>query len=352
MQARRRETKTEIWRGIRNLMLVVVIFCSLAYLSMTAFAQNTFVITDGDQVKTYLTYSTDPAAVLNEAGVRLDEDDTYTTELGDGVYEITVQRSLTVTIDNCGEILEVESYGETVGEMLARLSISVDGDTRLSVSADTAVYDGMSLTISRNRRVNETYVSVIPYEITYCEDPSLPAGTEVVLTEGRDGQMSCSALVVYEAGVEVARVVTDQTVIERPVNQVVAIGTGAEQDVEAQGGLIIGDGIIITEDGQVLTYTGTMQVEATAYTHTDEGCDFWTATGTHVRIGTVAVDPRVIPYGTRMFIVSNDGTYVYGIATAEDCGGAIKQNRIDLYYPTYAECIQFGRRGCTIYFLG
>ena len=67
---------------------------------------------------------------------------------------------------------------------------------------------------------------------------------------------------------------------------------------------------------------------------------------------TVAVDPTRIPYGTRMFIVSDDGQYVYGIATAEDCGGGIKGDRIDLYYPTYEECMTFGRRSCTIYFLG
>ena len=74
-------------------------------------------------------------------------------------------------------------------------------------------------------------------------------------------------------------------------------------------------------------------------------------TGTTVHKGTVAVDPRYIPYGTRMFIVSNDGAYVYGIAVAEDCGGDIKGDRMDLYFPTFDECIQFGRRVCTIYFL-
>jgi 3D (Asp-Asp-Asp) domain-containing protein len=141
-------------------------------------------------------------------------------------------------------------------------------------------------------------------------------------------------------------------VITQPVNEIIAIGTGSAEAEATSGGLIIGDGFIITEDGEVLTYTHTQQARATAYTHTDAGCDFWTATNTHVRIGTVAVDPRYIPYGTRMFIVSNDGAYIYGIATAEDCGGAIKQDRIDLYFPTTAECFQFGRRDCTIYFLG
>ena len=85
--------------------------------------------------------------------------------------------------------------------------------------------------------------------------------------------------------------------------------------------------------------------------YTDAGCDMTTYTGTTVHKGTVAVDPRYIPYGTRMFIVSNDGAYVYGISVAEDCGGDIKGDRMDLYFPTFDECIQFGRRVCTIYFL-
>ena len=77
-----------------------------------------------------------------------------------------------------------------------------------------------------------------------------------------------------------------------------------------------------------------------------------TATGTVVHWGTVAVDPRYIPYGTRMFIMASDGSYVYGIATAEDCGGDIKGDRMDLYMPTYEQCMEFGRRRCTLYFLG
>ena len=70
------------------------------------------------------------------------------------------------------------------------------------------------------------------------------------------------------------------------------------------------------------------------------------------RVGAIAVDPTVIPYGTRMFIVTNDGEYVYGIATAEDCGGGIKGNHVDLFFNTVEECFQFGVRDCIIYFLG
>ena len=76
-----------------------------------------------------------------------------------------------------------------------------------------------------------------------------------------------------------------------------------------------------------------------------------TATGTTVRPGTVAVDPRQIPFGTKMYIVSNDGAYLYGFSVAEDTGGAIRHNRIDLFFPSQAACIQFGVRNCTVYIL-
>ena len=96
----------------------------------------------------------------------------------------------------------------------------------------------------------------------------------------------------------------------------------------------------------MLTYTSTMSVEATAYT----GGGI-TATGTSARYGAIAVDPTVIPYGTKMYIVSDDGKWIYGVATAEDCGGAIKGHIIDLYFDDYSTCIQFGRRNCTVYIL-
>ena len=59
----------------------------------------------------------------------------------------------------------------------------------------------------------------------------------------------------------------------------------------------------------------------------------------------------MIPYGTKMYIVSDDGKWIYGVATAEDCGGAINGYIIDLYFDDYDTCIQFGRRNCTVYVL-
>ena len=341
-------------KSIIRMAILAVPLVLLLLLSQTAFAQNTYVITDGDRVVVYTSSATDPAAVLDEAGLALGADDTYTTQAGIGISEIKVQRSVTVTVDNCGEIMTVNAKDETVASVLKRLNIQVDGSTAVSAPLEVTVTDGMKITVTRSVHNTETYTAAIPYETTYCYDSTLPAGLESVVTEGADGLLLCTANVVYLDGQESSRTITKQTVIRQPVNKVVAVGTGTDIPVSkfSDRGLVITEDKIILPTGEALPYKGTMQAKGTAYTHTDPGCDMYTATQTVVHIGTVAVDPRVIPYGTRMFIVSNDGEYIYGVSTAEDCGKSIKQDRIDLYYPTRGECLQFGERDCTIYFLG
>lgn len=335
---------------IRVAALALPLVSLLVLLAPTVFAQTTYVITDGDQVKVYTTYATNPAAVLDRAGFELDEDDIYTTQPGDGVSEITVQRSQLITVNNCGEQIQVSSYGETLEMLLNRLGIPASGDYSVSMPLDTQTYDGMEFSVDCIVEMEQTYTVDLPYETIQCYDPTLPEGYQEVLVTGVTGQVSKTANVVYVNSVESSHTVISENVIQQPVNQIVKVGTGTEVNTESAAPAI-GDGVIVTAEGEVLTYSSSEQFKATAYTHTDAGCDMTTATGTTVRVGTVAVDPTLIPYGTRMFIVANDGSYIYGIGTAEDCGGAIKGNRLDLYFPTDAECWKFGVRGCTVYFL-
>lgn len=337
---------------IRTAAIGMPLMLALLLLAQPVFARNTYVITDGQRVFTYTTYTTDPEEVLDEAGLTLEEGDSYTAEAGLGTSSITVQRGQSITIEYYGETIHATSQGETVGQMLARLNIQLGSGDVVSRPLDAETYDGMELRVERVLRQEQTYSSNIPHDTTYCYDPGLPAGTEHVLVEGVDGQMTCQATVTYVNGVETERIVNSEMVSKQPVTEVIALGTGAVEDVDPGAMPIIGDGVIILPTGEVLTYTGTMQVRATAYHKSDAGCDDWTATMTLAREGAIAVDPRVIPYGTRMFIISNDGVYIYGLATAEDCGGAIKGDRVDLYFDTVAECNEFGRRDCTVYFLG
>lgn len=347
--AKRRALKRKVLT-LRLSAVLLPMLLAAVWLSQTAFAK-TYVITDGDRVVTYTTFSTDPTEILDQAGLALEEYDTYTIDSTTG---ITICRAKTVRICYHGEWMEASTFGETVEELLTRLNLDVESNDQLSHAMDTATYDGMELRVDKIICQQETYTTTVAHETTYCADASIPEGSQEVLIEGKDGELRCTADVTYRNGVEISREVLSEDVTIAPVTEVIAQGTGAAADtaVDPNAMPIIGDGYIQLPTGEVLTYTDTATVRATAYTHTDEGCDLITATGSTVHMGTVAVDPRYIPYGTRMFIVSNDGSYVYGISEAEDCGGAIKGDRVDLYFPTYAECMAFGWRTCTIYFLG
>lgn len=334
---------------IRVAAILLPLAISTMLLSQTAFAQTTYVITDGSRVLVHTTNATNPEDVLGEAGLELGADDTYTTQASDGIAEIQVQRSHAVVIDYYGERMEVTSRGETVQELLARLNLSWRAEDTVSLPLDAEVFDGMELAVASVIRQEQTYTSTMDYETIRCNDASLPEGIEKVLIQGQNGEMLCRASVTYVNGEETERSLISSQVTIQPVDEVIAVGTGTAEAAREDALPVIGDGTITLPTGEVLTYTDVITSLATAYC--DKGL---TATGTQARVGAIAVDPRVIPYGTRMFIVSEDGEYVYGIATAEDCGSLdhIYGTRIDLHFDTYAECVQFGARECLVYFLG
>ena len=331
------------------LLSLILVLSLSAIVTQTAFA-TTYVITDGEKTVTYTTFETDPAQVLGEAGVPLEEYDTYTTEAVEGGAAITISRAGKVTVHYHGQTTVVSSQDETTGQLLQRLGLEITGEDVVSHGLEEKTQDGMVLMVDRIVTSREVFSSSVPHETQYREDETLPAGTEMVLVPGQDGELLRTADVTYVNGAETRRSILEETTLRDVVTEVVAVGTGKAE--AAPDKPVIGDGYILLPTGEVLSYTRSDTVEATAYTHTDEGCDMVTATGTTVHWGTVAVDPSRIPYGTRMFIISNDGSYVYGIATAEDCGGDIKGDRMDLYMPTYEQCREFGRRRCTLYFLG
>ena len=339
-------------RSYIALLSLILVLSLTAILSQTAFA-TTYVISDGDRLVTYTTFATDPEDVLDRAGVPLEEYDTYTTEVVEAGSTITVNRAQHITVHYRGQTRKVTGFGETVGQLLHRLGLELTGEDLVSHGLEEETFDGMELTVKQTVTRRETFSSVITHDTRYQPDPELPKGTEKVLTSGQDGELLRTADITYVNGQETRRVILSETTLRQPVTEIVAVGSGEQVSEEAATDQpVIGDGYILLPTGEVLTYTHTDTVRATAYTHTDAGCDMVTSTGSTVRWGTVAVDPRYIPYGTRMFILASDGSFVYGIATAEDCGGDIKGDRMDLYMPTYEQCREFGRRRCTLYFLG
>ena len=225
------------------------------------------------------------------------------------------------------------------------------------------------------------YDTVIPFKTQYIEDDTLAKGTEIVEVEGSDGLERYTEELLLHDGQEVSRQSVGTTIVREATDRVVRVGTYVEPEPEPepepvytapaatqsgtyQSGYYSGTGnnllasvqidpntqTITTPSGTIYSYSQTLACEATAYSC--EGYSWnTTATGTTARVGAIAVDPNFIPLGSRLFVVTNDGQFIYGYCTAEDTGGAIKNNIIDLYFDTFAECYQFGRRDCTVYVL-
>lgn len=328
--------------------------------TQVASAQNTYLITDGDQVLVHTTYATDPATVLQEAGLQLGDEDTFTAETGDDISEIRVQRLQTVTVRYDGQITKVTTYGSTVSEILEQLDIQLeDGHLKTQQNPQDKTCDGMVIDVLSTSSEVIEHTRPIPYQTLYTTDLTLPAGEERTLVAGSAGEIQYTTQVFYENGREVDRVDLKKTVLKSPVDAVIAQGTNYTSKehqeplpsclLDESSDSVTTDNTITTLSGETLTYKEKFTVEATAYSC--EGYDGITATGTQARYGAIAVDPSVIPYGTEMYIVSNDGAYVYGYAVAEDCGGAIVGNRVDLYFDRIDECWDFGRRDCTVYIL-
>ena len=383
MQRSTQHPRRRAW--LRRLIVVAVLAAAVgALLSQTVFAQTSYIITDGDRVTVHRSYSSDPYEVLTEAGIELEEEDTYETGYADGMNQITVRRMQMVTVINRGAQSVIGTYGETTGSLLARMGITPGTGDTLSCSSETQTYDGMTIELVHTETRIEEEDTVVPYPVNYYEDPDLEPGAEIVLVAGQNGLTHVKSEVTYRNGKEVSRTVVQETVQTKPVTQLVIRGVDrtimeqpadpepAEQAAPAAssgtasgssssgssssggsryaGSAETSGNVIMTSSGESYTYVDVMTCSATAYTC--EGYVGHTYSGTLARVGAIAVDPTVIPLGTKMYVVSNDGQYVYGYCVAEDIGGGIKGNKIDLYFDTYAECWDFGVRMCTVYILG
>lgn len=332
---------------IGSILLLSALGAGLYFYNLPAYS-HTVVLED--RIKTVKNNSADPAVALQEANVVLGEHDRMESKMTERGLTITVTRAWNLTVTVGEETCSTYSFGETVGAVLDRLQIENWENRRLSHSADTAVYDGMEIMVDHVETVTESFVLDSQYGTRYCYDPTMEEGKEELLFYGIPGTKETFTEAVYINGHLEGRTVTESVPLTEPVSQIVAIGTGEKLGEKRQYPLV-GDDILVTADHKCLFYSSVDVFQATGYSSWIDDVGDITACGTKARVGAVAVDPKVIPYFTKMYIVSKDGVYDYGEASAEDCGGAIKGKIIDLFFNTESECWQFGRRDILVYFL-
>jgi len=331
--------------------VIAPIFIAVAVLCATgsAFSVETYIIRDGDETKVCKSYEKDADVVLSETGVQVSNlDEVTVSENADGEIEIKILRAGTVNISVDGQTkLVTVRHDDTVSKALERAGITLGELDELSVGAENKVEYGSTVGIVRVAVSEQTKSVEIPFESEVKENNQKDAGQTTVLQEGQKGEKQQVYQVTTRDGVVVSETLMREEVVKEPVTQIVEKGTKTKVTANVVGG----SGTISSRDG-TFRYTKVIEVTATAYSAEEHYTNQYTATGARARVGLIAVDPKVIPLGTRMYITSLDGkSWIYGYAVAADTGGAIKGNKIDLYFNTVRECNNFGRRRAKVYIL-
>lgn len=169
----------------------------------------------------------------------------------------------------------------------------------------------------------------LPYTTVVHADPSLPMGIVRLAEAGADGEAAIQVYNLYQGASLISSTVLSERTIVPPRPEVVLRGA-----MEPSRGSLTGP------------VTGTLTVLASGYWADPAWSDGVTATGVRAHYGSVAVDPTVIPFGTRLYIPG------YGYGVADDTGGAIHGDRIDLYFPSESEALDWGLRTVTVSILG
>lgn len=331
----------------RAVIAPVIVLITALCVSVFAFSMETYVIREGEETVVHESYLKDARAILGSVGKTLGElDDAKVEEKENGEIEITVMRAGTVnvTADGAQKTVAVR-YDDTVAKALERAEITVGEIDEVSLPKDSVVQYGSNITVARVAITEKTQTVEIPYETKVQKNKDKYVGYTKLLQKGVNGSKVQIVEVKTRDGVVVSETVMKETVLTQPVDSITEHGTKVSPNV------IGANGTITSRDG-ALRYSRVLEVTATAYSAEEHYTNQWTASGARARVGLIAVDPRVIPLGTRMYITSLDGkSWVYGYAVAADTGGAIKGNKIDLYFNTVKECNQFGRRKAKVYIL-
>lgn len=308
------------------------------------------------------------AEAIESAGITLSGAETVTSALDTVVtkgmsIEIVADSYVILTAD--GETSEIATKAKTVGEFLKDAGIMLSKDDILSVSESDEIYDGIEITINRVEYKEEVRTEYIDYGFVTEETDDMYLGVTAIERYGEEGEKEVTYKCKYVDGELVDEELVKEEIVKEPVDQLELVGTYVEPEYEepeydydydydednSYAPPSAGSGTFTDHNGNEVSYTNVLTGSATAY-YAAEGSH--TATGVPVFVGGVAVNPDIIPYGTKLYIVSSDGAMVYGYATAVDTGGALMSGEalVDVFYPTYDECVNWGRRNVTVYILG
>jgi uncharacterized protein YabE (DUF348 family)/3D (Asp-Asp-Asp) domain-containing protein len=394
-------------------VIAIVLVSSLAFMIVvSAISVNKVTIHDASNTIKISTRKSDPAEILKQADISLGKGDLLDTSafIKGKTSQLTIYRACGIKIVDSG-ITEVISACKNVGYTLEKNAIKLAPDDHISVSLDTPVVKGMSVTIERAfgitvsadsktfnlqitpgtvadalkkaaielGKVDETVPSLkaelskgmkikvlrvkyskrvatekVKYDRITELTKALYKGQSRISRAGVNGKKEVVYMDRFVNGKLDKTTVVSEKIAKKPVNMLLLIGCKPTKAVFKSGLSPISDlkppsSLKLNAYGIPLNYKKVIKGSATAYS-----AGKYTASGMRTMPGHIAVDPRQFPYGTKLYVVTTDGKYIYGYCIAADSGAFVNYANgptIDMYFSTYNECCRFGERAVNIYVL-
>lgn len=332
------------------LLVVALLFSAVVF----AGEIHTFVINYGKEslVVRNLSASIDNAIAC--AGI---DNSIYKVDTAENIGKKTVislLKTFPVHVMAAGNTITVKACeSDTVAGVLNLAGFTADEYDMVEPALDSVLGEETYIDYVNVDYVSGSYTQAIPYSVETVYSNSLELGKKSTVA-GKDGieQINYTQKIVDGKVVETS--VDSRVTLLAAKNSVQTVGTRriavkTSDTVSCISELSPSSPIELDSSGNPVSYKKHVTVQATAYTYTGHNC----STGVAPKPGYIAVNPKIIPYGTKMYIKSSDGKYIYGYAIAADTGGFIKTHptNVDLFFPTKTSMNNFGRRNVEIYIL-
>ncbi|HLR21495.1 MAG TPA: 3D domain-containing protein [Tissierellaceae bacterium] len=372
---------------------VVIILTIAAALSLGIYMYQGHKVTlkvDGE-VTELVSYSSTVEELIEAEEINFKEGADINTPLDQKIednLDIIIDNPKNYTIEDNGETLEVVSTSDKVKEILKEEDIKLNEEDYTYPQIDDKISPGSSIRVYRVKTEVDVEESDIKFDEKVENNKDLEKGKTRVAQKGKKGIKETHIKKKYLNGVLISKEIKKEKVAKKPVTEIVEKGTkeiepkvvksekneettssskqkdqtspskkkdqtppskkesikDRETSIPSRGG---------SRSKKVIDMTATaydLSFQSTGKKPGDSGYGI-TTSGTKAKHGSVAVDPSVIPLGTKLYIESLDGTPDYGHAIAADTGGAIKGNKIDLFFESAGEVKQFGRRKVRVHIL-
>ncbi|MGG0791801.1 MULTISPECIES: G5 and 3D domain-containing protein [Bacillaceae] len=243
--------------------------------------------------------------------------------------EVAIDKAFSLKLVVGGDEKQVWSTSTTVADFLKQQGVKLNDLDRVEPELTEKVEAENTVNVVRIEKVTDVVEEPVDFAVITKKDDSLSKGKEKIVKEGKDGLISKEYEVIKENGKEVKRELLSEKVVNKKQDKVVTVGTRTTVAQASRGVTNVS-----SSSGKEI------YVSSTAYTASCKGCSGVTSTGVDLKSNPgakiIAVDPNVIPMGSKVYV---DG---YGYAVAADKGGAIKGNRIDVFFSSKNDAYRWG----------